>query len=337
MINFYKILFSNLLVSSTLISISSITWFSAWIGLEMNLLSMLPLMKTHNNNLAAEASIKYFIVQAMASATLLFSIVLFSNLNFFNFNSSPIASMMVNLALILKMGAAPLHFWLPEIVSGLKWAPIFTLLTWQKIAPMILLSYSMKSVLFISMIIVLSSLISGVQGMNQVCLRKIMAYSSINHMGWMMCTLMGSINLWFYYFVIYSLTTLNILLVMNKFRLFYFTQLNKLFTYNKPLKFFFMLNFISLGGLPPFSGFLPKWMTINLIISLNYQALGLALISLTLLSLFFYCRLTFSSLTFNLAESLISTQINKLSSLFFLFNLSTLSILPLSFAIAQFY
>nr|ARH54819.1 NADH dehydrogenase subunit 2 [Trigonopterus sp. 6 AH-2016] len=331
-------LFINLLVSSTLFSISAITWFSAWIGLEMNLLSMLPLMKTKNSNLAAEASIKYFIIQAMASATLLFSIILFSNLNLFNFLNSPsLTSVMVNLTLILKMGAAPLHFWLPEVVSGLGWGPIFTLLTWQKIAPMILLSYSMKMILFMSIIIILSSLVSGIQGLNQTCLRKIMAYSSINHMSWMMCALMGSFNLWFYYFVIYSITNLNILLMLNKFRLFHFNQFSKMFAYNKKLKGFFMLNFISLGGLPPFSGFLPKWMTINLIIGMNYQILGLILTSLTLLSLFFYCRLMFSSLTLNTSESLTLAQINKLSIFFFLSNLFTLSMLPLCFIIAWFY
>nr|ARH54728.1 NADH dehydrogenase subunit 2 [Trigonopterus sp. 2 AH-2016] len=331
MMNFNKILFLSVLVSSTFISISALSWITAWIGLEMNLLALIPLMKTKKDKLSAEASIKYFIIQAMASSCLLFSIILFSSTNFLDFKMISIPSLMMNSTLVLKMGAAPLHFWLLEVVSGLSWNLVFILLTWQKIAPMILLSYCLESQVFISLIVIMSSLISGLQGMNQICLRKIMALSSINHMGWMMSSLLGSLNLWFYYFLIYTLMNMNILFMFNKLHLFYINQLNKMMSFNKTLKFFFMLNFLSLGGLPPFIGFLPKWLTINFLINLNMMTLSVILVTFTLLALFFYTRMTFPGLTLNSSESLVKSQTKNLSLWQFFFNLLVLFSLPLGF------
>nr|ARH55229.1 NADH dehydrogenase subunit 2 [Trigonopterus sp. 1 AH-2016] len=328
-------LFINLLISSTLITISSLSWFTAWMGLEMNLLSILPLMKTKMNKLTAEASIKYFIIQAMASACLLFSIIFFSNLNILMLSFNSLNSIILNLALILKMGAAPLHFWLPEIISGLEWMSAFTVLTWQKIAPMILLFYSLENTLFISLIILLSSLVGGIQGLNQSCLRKIMAYSSINHMSWMICAMISSLNLWLYYFLIYAITNLWMISMFNKFRIFQINQMSKLFSFNKPMKFFFTLNFFSLGGLPPFTGFLPKWLTLNFLINMNHNALSLTLVITTLMALYFYCRVMFSSITLSYSESLINPLTHKFSSLYFSLNMLTLSILPLAFSLSS--
>nr|YP_009937424.1 NADH dehydrogenase subunit 2 [Trigonopterus kotamobagensis]QNT26934.1 NADH dehydrogenase subunit 2 [Trigonopterus kotamobagensis] len=331
MMNFYKILFISILFSSTMISISALSWFTAWVGLEMNLLAIIPLMKTSLNKFSAEASIKYFIIQAMASSSLLFTVILHSSISFLNFSILTLPSLMLDLTLILKMGASPLHFWLPEVVSGLNWSLVFTILTWQKIAPMILLSYCLTTPPFMAFFIILSSLSSGISGLNQVCLRKIMAFSSINHMSWMLATLLESLNLWLFYFLIYTAMNMNITLMFHKFSLFYINQLNKLTPLNKMLKFFFMLNFLSLGGLPPFIGFFPKWLTINFLINSSFSVLSLILVTLTLLTLFFYTRLTLSIFTLNSSESLIKLQTKILSSWQYSFGFLILLSLPLCF------
>nr|AXS65981.1 NADH dehydrogenase subunit 2 [Curculionoidea sp. 6 KM-2017]AXS65991.1 NADH dehydrogenase subunit 2 [Curculionoidea sp. 5 KM-2017] len=300
----HKYFFLNTLMLSTMISVSSISWFTAWMGLEINLLSMITLMKNNKNKFSTEASMKYFIVQAMASSLLLFSILLFMNSNNMKFVIPSDISLLTNTALMMKMGAAPFHFWLPEVVSGMKWNMIFILLTWQKIAPMILLFYSTYLPLYLSIIIILSSLISGIQGLNQTCIRKIMAYSSINHVSWMIASIITSLNTWTYYFIIYSLINYNIMSILNMHNIFYINQMNKLFSQNKKMKFFFMMNFLSLGGLPPFLGFLPKWISIHMLIKNNFLALSLLLIILSLISLYFYIRITLTSLTFNKSESI---------------------------------
>nr|ARH54938.1 NADH dehydrogenase subunit 2 [Coleoptera sp. 3 AH-2016] len=333
--NLYKLLFFNLLIMSTLIAISSLSWMTIWISLEMNLLAIMPLMKNIKNKYSAESTIKYFIIQAMASAMLLFSIIIYLMTKTINMNLFTYSSILTDSALFMKMGAAPFHFWLPEIISGMNWEMIFIILTWQKIAPMILLSYSIYTPMFLSIIIIISSMISGIQGMNQNCLRKIMAYSSINHTGWMIAAIMSSLNIWFYYFIIYSIINLNILLILNKYQIFYLNQLSKLFSYNKYKKFFFMLNFLSLGGLPPFLGFLPKWMTINFLISENFYTLSFLLIIFTLMSLYFYMRITFTTFTLNSTESLTNIII-KVNYLHFFVNFVSLSSLLLMFCLANF-
>nr|AXS66111.1 NADH dehydrogenase subunit 2 [Curculionoidea sp. 28 KM-2017] len=320
MYKLYKLIFFTTLVSSTLMISSSISWLTAWMGLEMNLLSILPLMK-EKNKLSSEASIKYFIVQAMASAILILSVITYAYLKT-NLTLGPTA---INSALLMKLGAAPFHFWFPEVMSGLTWNMNLLMLTWQKIGPMILLTYSPSEWLSI-LSVCLSSLISGVQGLNQTCLRKILSYSSINHMGWMISTTLVSSNLWTIYFSIYSLITLNLVIILKSSKSFFLPQLLKLLSKNKKTKFLFMMNLLSLGGMPPFLGFVPKWISLNFMVSNQMTSIAILLIMFTLLSLFIYTRIMFTGTLLKTSETLISSwNQNK----FFLFYINFINLFSL--------
>nr|YP_010269873.1 NADH dehydrogenase subunit 2 [Polygraphus poligraphus]QXG82894.1 NADH dehydrogenase subunit 2 [Polygraphus poligraphus]UJX85648.1 NADH dehydrogenase subunit 2 [Polygraphus poligraphus] len=326
MTNLFKILFFSTTILGTIVSISSISWFTAWMGLEINLISFIPLMKT-NNKFTTEASMKYFMVQAMASVFLLFSIIIFTNSKEFSFFISETPSIFISSALFLKLGAAPFHFWFPETCSGLSWNINLILLTWQKIAPMMLIFISTKMPLFFCLIALASSLIGGIQGLNQTCLRKIMAYSSINHMGWMISAILNSFNNWLVYFLIYSAINFNIIMVFKKLNSFFIPHLSKMTSYSKPMKMFFSLNFLSLGGLPPFLGFLPKWITIFNLTSNKFFCLMILLIIFSLISLYFYLRITFSSLTLQSTESLNSFMTKMKFWDFFINSVSLLGLL----------
>nr|QWB85794.1 NADH dehydrogenase subunit 2 [Arhopalus rusticus] len=306
MFKFYKILFIGTLMFGTLMAISSYSCFSMWMGLEINLLSVIPLLKSHKNLFPSESALKYFITQAMASTILLFSIIMSLNMaEFFDFNLNYHFMLIMNSSLLMKMGAAPFHAWFPEVMEGLNWWNCLLMLTWQKIAPMILLMYNYQMTLYFICIIIFSSLISGILGLNQISLRKILAYSSINHISWMIASMLNSQLIWLIYFLIYSIITLNIVLMFNIFNIFYLKQLFNILNFNKNLKFLFILNFLSLGGLPPFLGFFPKWLTINNLIQNNFYSISILLIVFTLITLFFYLRITFTTLLINTNESLI--------------------------------
>nr|AYW52337.1 NADH dehydrogenase subunit 2 [Entiminae sp. ACP-2013] len=321
MMKLYKILFFNTMILGSLMAISSCSFFIAWIGLEINLLSFIPILKNMKNKYPSEASLKYFITQAMGSSLFLFSIIIYYMKEIPPLKSGIPELILISLALLLKMGAAPLHFWLPEVSSGLNWSSNFILLTWQKIAPIIILSYQINLYsMFFSIIIITSSMISGLQGLNQTCLRKIMAYSSINHISWMIASLLNSSSIFHYYFLIYCFINMNIFLVFKKFNIYFIYQLSNILTFNKKLKFMFMLNFLSLGGLPPFMGFLPKWLVINNLIFNKHYIMTFILIISSLISLYFYMRITFSSLTINSQENMI-IQFNKITYLHFFTNL----------------
>nr|ASM41835.1 NADH dehydrogenase subunit 2 [Chlorophorus simillimus] len=308
--NFYKKLFFNTLILGTMISISSYSWFSMWMGLEINLLSMIPLM-TGKSIFSSESALKYFITQTLASSAILFSIIMMSNTKeFIPQNSDYFLSMMMNSALLTKLGAAPFHSWFPEVLEGIDWMNCLIMLTWQKIAPMILIMYNFQMNMFITSIIIASSTVGSILGLNQTSLRKIMAYSSINHIGWMIASMYSS-PAWINYFAIYCIITINITILFIANKIYWTNQITHVYSQSKQFKMAFMMNFLSLGGIPPFLGFFPKWITINLMVNYKFYMLSFILIVLTLLTMFFYLRITFSTLTINSSEILIKN--NKLN------------------------
>nr|QWQ55651.1 NADH dehydrogenase subunit 2 [Zichya tenggerensis] len=296
-----KTLFTFTLLLGTLISVTSTSWLGVWMGLEINLLSFIPLMTNTKNIMSTEASLKYFLIQALASALLLFSIILMSTWpNFFSQNN--LFYTMISSTLMLKMGAAPFHFWFPGVMEGLSWKNCFILMTWQKIAPLMLLSYVLDLTTFTSFIILSSIIIGSLGGLNQSSLRKLMAYSSINHVGWMISAMMIGENMWELYFLIYSILSLSIILMFNLFQVYHINQNFLTLTNNRNSKTLMFLLLLSLGGLPPFLGFLPKWLVIQTLSELNYQFTVTIMVITTLITLFYYLRLTFTAFLFSYTE-----------------------------------
>nr|ALO77015.1 NADH deshydrogenase subunit 2 [Mordellidae sp. GENSP02] len=329
MMKFYKILFTNSLILGTLVSISSYSWLSMWMGLEINLLSMIPLMSSTKNSYSAEAAMKYFLTQALASMILMFSIIaLLSSNEMLTLLLNKSLLMMMNSALFTKLGAAPFHFWFPEVMEGLSWNNCFLLLTWQKIAPMILIMNNSPHWIMMTTIILASVIIGGIMGLNQISLRKIMAYSSINHIGWLLAA-STMLSIWTWYFFIYTLLTFNILLIMKWTQAFFMKQILNSMNGNKMIKFSFMSNFLSLGGLPPFLGFLPKWLVINSMTTNNQHTVLFFMVITTLVSLFVYLRIMFSSIIIINTESKIKLT-NFKSFIMFSINLLTSLLIILS-------
>nr|YP_010894859.1 NADH dehydrogenase subunit 2 [Amiota spinifemorata]WJW73372.1 NADH dehydrogenase subunit 2 [Amiota spinifemorata] len=335
--NSSKILFFFVLIMGSMITISSNSWLGAWMGLEINLLSFIPLMSDNNNLMSTESSLKYFLTQALASTVLLFSIILMMLKNNMNFETNlSYVSMIMLSSLLLKSGAAPFHFWFPNLMEGLSWINALILMTWQKIAPLMLISYlNIKELLIIS--IILSTIIGALGGLNQTSLRKLMAFSSINHLGWMLSALNISESIWLIYFMMYSFLTLILTFMFNIFKSYHLNQLFSLFFNSKILKFILFMNFLSLGGLPPFLGFLPKWIVIQQLSFNNQLFLLTILLISTLITLFYYLRICYSAFMLNYYENnwMINMQFNKINLNCYLF-LSFISINGL-FLISLFY
>nr|QZQ52549.1 NADH dehydrogenase subunit 2 [Calliteara horishanella] len=294
--NSTKMFFFFILIFSTLISISSNSWFGCWIGLEINLLSFIPLISNSKNLLSSEASLKYFLTQSIASINFLMSLLL-KMIFFKNFDMNLLFSLMINSSMLMKMGSAPFHFWFPSIVEGMSWFNNVILMTWQKITPIIILSYYMNKSLIL-IIICLNVIIGALGGLNQTSLRKLMAFSSINNLGWMLSAMMISENLWFFFFLIYSFMVSILCFMFNMMNMFFINQLF-LINVNSLIKINLLINFFSLGGLPPFIGFFPKWIIINFLIYNKFYIMTLIMIMMSLIILFYYIRITYSSLMFN--------------------------------------
>nr|URX52955.1 NADH dehydrogenase subunit 2 [Glyptotermes sp. 7 AB-2022a] len=289
-----KILLSTTLISGILISISSNSWLGAWMGLEINLMSFIPLMSSQENIYTNEASLKYFLVQALASSSLLFLVMMKALMSQMTVMSSYYYPYAIITPLLMKMGAAPMHWWFPSVMEGLSWSNCLLMMTVQKTAPMMLTSYLMKISPLTLVIILASVMVGSLGGMNQTSLRKILTYSSINHTGWMLTAMMGGTNLWVMYFMVYSLLTSTVVTVAKSYNI---SFVNQTMTVNSKMTVKFMLftTLLSLGGLPPFIGFFPKWTVIQLMITNNLSFVMATMVVTSLMTLYYYLSVCYSS------------------------------------------
>nr|WAK85118.1 NADH dehydrogenase subunit 2 [Ophthalmolycus amberensis] len=282
----------------TTITFASSHWLLAWMGLEMNTLAILPLMAQHHHPRAVEATTKYFLTQATGAAMLLFA----STTNAWMTGqwdiqqmSHPLPITLITLALALKVGLAPVHAWLPEVLQGLDLTTGLILSTWQKLAPFALLMQvqPLNSSLLIALGLT-STLVGGWGGLNQTQLRKILAYSSIAHLGWMLLVMQFSPSLALLTLLAYFLMTFSTFLV---FKLNNSTTLNALSTSwakAPALTALAPLILLSLGGLPPLTGFMPKWLILQELAKQDLALTATLAALAALLSLYFYLRLSYA-------------------------------------------
>nr|AXI98558.1 NADH dehydrogenase subunit 2 [Pseudoniphargus elongatus] len=308
------LLFFIFLVFSIIFTVSSNSWLFAWMGLEMNLLSFIPIILKKLNKYSTEAAIKYFLVQAISSIFFLF---------FFLFLKHYLIITLL-LILMFKMGAAPFHQWMPSISEGLSWASLFMLLILQKMAPLILTSFLMKpsAIFYLMQVFIYSSaLVGSIGGLAHTSLRKILVFSSISHLSWILASFLVTNWAWLNYFFIYSLILFSLMFSLYMTEIF---TINDLLMKNKTsISALITISIMSMGGLPPFSGFLPKFIVIQPLILNNLYFLLLFLLMSTFISLFFYSRMFLSVLL--LKNSLNIQNFNSVySPAFMFFNISIL-------------
>nr|ASY98262.1 NADH dehydrogenase subunit 2 [Orthodera ministralis] len=301
--NSIKILFLMTLISGVLISVCANSWMGAWMGLEINLLSFIPLLSSNKNMFSTEASLKYFLIQAIASSTLLFLILLKSNIHeMFYFMNLDSWNNLIMIPLLMKIACAPFHWWLPSVVEGLSWMNCFIILSIQKIAPLMLISYMLNNSFFIQFMIISSAFFGAIGGLNQVSLRKILSFSSINHIGWMLAAMILGSNLWLLYFIIYTINIITIISMTSMINLSYVAQTFNSMNNKKIIKFILFISLLSLGGLPPFLGFFPKWIMIQFMAQNLMIFTASILIMSSLLTLFYYMRMMYTTLMISSSE-----------------------------------
>nr|YP_010933571.1 NADH dehydrogenase subunit 2 [Ptychadena anchietae]WKT09014.1 NADH dehydrogenase subunit 2 [Ptychadena anchietae] len=285
------------LAIGTATTLASHHWLLAWVGLEINTIAIIPLMTKNFHPRAVEAATKYFLTQATASALILLA----CSYNAWKLGewsmsemTSP-SSLILSIALMTKLGLAPMHFWMPDVLQGIPLSTGLILSTWQKIAPMALLiqmSHNINLNLAIA-VGVTSILIGGWGGIGQTQMRKIMAFSSIAHLGWIIMVIKFNPSLALFSFIVYILLTTAMFSSLITLSMTNLSQMSTSWSKSPMLTSSMILILLSLAGLPPLTGFGPK-----LLISLELVKQGatplMILISLaSLLSLFFYLRLAY--------------------------------------------
>nr|AFN54522.1 NADH dehydrogenase subunit 2 [Cettia fortipes]AFO85253.1 NADH dehydrogenase subunit 2 [Cettia fortipes]QGM79655.1 NADH dehydrogenase subunit 2 [Horornis fortipes] len=293
-----KLVFTISLLLGTIITISSNHWIMAWAGLEINTLAVLPLIAKSHHPRAIEAATKYFLAQATASALVLFSSMTnswYTGQWDITQLTHPVSCLILTSAIAMKLGLVPFHFWFPEVLQGSSLTTGLLLSTVMKFPPITLFfmtSHSLNPALLTCMALS-STALGGWMGLNQTQIRKILAFSSISHLGWMTIIISYNPKLTLLNFYLYSLMTAATFLALNSIKVSKLSTLMTAWTKTPMLSTTLLLTLLSLAGLPPLTGFLPKWLIIQELTKQSMASAATAISLLSLLGLFFYLRLAY--------------------------------------------
>mgnify|MGYP001189463254 CR=1 FL=1 len=321
----FKIEYPILILSSLLgmiVMISSNDLIIFYIGLELQSLALYVLASFNRENiLSSESGVKYFVLSALSSGLLLYGCSLiygFSSSTNFDFISQNITSTSFGLSfgivfilvgLAFKISAVPFHMWAPDVYEGSPTSITIFFAILPKIAALTvfirflyvpflnLIDQWQMIIVFLS---IASMLFGAIAAIGQSNLKRLVAYSSIGHMGYALAGLSTGTNQG----IQSSITYISIYLFMNLaffcclFMLRrdekYFENIQDLsgLSKNHPLlSFCFLIVLFSLAGIPPLAGFFAKFYIFSAVIDQSMYFLAIVGLLATVIAAFYYLRL----------------------------------------------
>uniref|UniRef100_UPI0030E26B5A NADH dehydrogenase subunit 2 n=1 Tax=Thrips brevicornis TaxID=3047594 RepID=UPI0030E26B5A len=287
-----KNLFLASLISSIFICLSSSSFLSLWMSMEINLFSMIPLIAINQKMLSEKSTMLYFLIQSVSSSIIIVMISINSK------TMKNLLIMLIFLAIFMKLGMFPFHFWLISMIEGTQWKLTFLIMTIQKIIPITILMLFIHQKIII-LFCLLNSLITSFSGITMFSMRKILGFSSINHLSIMLIAMILSKKAFKMYFLIYSMMTFSATKFMNETNTNFLFQTMTIFKNNKMSNTVNLILFVSMAGIPPFLGFMPKMMTILLMLKSEMLITILIILILNTLSTFFYLRIVINNIMMN--------------------------------------
>lgn len=313
-----------------LILISTNDLIAFYLSVEMQSLCLYVLAAfKHTSNLSTEAGLKYFILGALSSSLLLFGMsliygftgstnfteisksILLNNTNLENIPSTFILGLILLLCgFLFKLTAVPFHIWSPDVYEG---APLLVMIFFSTIPKLAIFFFFTKLIYTVffnfyfiwqPLLIITASLtilFSSIATLYQKKIKRFLAYSSINHVGYMLMslatgTLMG-IHAFFLYIYIYIITMFTFFSILvslkketNK-NIIYITDLLYMKKIYPITRIILTLLFFSMAGIPPLIGFFAKFYVFLAAIEINYYLLLLISILCSTLSAFYYIRI----------------------------------------------
>nr|YP_010502862.1 NADH dehydrogenase subunit 2 [Doratura homophyla]UXD78626.1 NADH dehydrogenase subunit 2 [Doratura homophyla] len=284
--NSTKLILTNTMMIGVIMTICSNNWVSMWMGMELSLISFIPMMYSIKINHSSESMIKYFIVQSISSTMFLFSVIcMLIGVNISN-------EMLLTIAMIIKLGSAPFHNWVLSIIEPLEYNIVLIFLTIMKIPPLSVI-YQVNSK-FLMIPLILSLTISSISCINQSSIRKTLAYSSIFNINLMLASI-NKFNLTMSFLSVYSI---NMIMLIMMFKLIKINFINQMMfcEFSIWMKLSIWINLLSMSGFPPTIGFTTKLMIIQEMIYIKEFLLAMTMVMLSLLVLLFYTRMAFTSI-----------------------------------------
>ena len=314
-----------------MIMISSQNMLLLYLGIELLSLSLYSVIAFNKNSLfSSEAAVKYYILGAISSGFLLFGISLIYGLTgslsfneiFMHIASLNISNSMDNvkvigllfslifilISLAFKFGAAPFHMWIPDVYHGSVITTTLLLSTIPKIAVFVIL-IKLLAVVFsglflfwsdmIIILSILSILIGNIVAISQTNIKRMLAYSTIANIGFILLGLsVGSIIAYkaaMFYTLTYVITTIAAFglisqLIYKKKPVENISDLSGLNTSKPFLAFLLMVILLSYIGIPPLLGFHAKLFIIQSLVESNNILLSIFAVLMTVIGAFYYLR-----------------------------------------------
>nr|AAG00763.1 NADH dehydrogenase subunit 2 [Trapelus agilis] len=290
---------TSIILGATMV-ITSHHWLMAWVGLEINMLAILPMISKPKTTRSTEATTKYFLTQTVASIMLLMASTTNAwqtgTWNITQINNMYSSTIMI-LALATKMGAAPFHFWFPEVLQGSSTTTAMIISSWQKIAPtamMYMISNNPQTTI-LTLVGLLSMLVGGMGGINQTQMRKMMAYSSISNTGWTTMMMAIAPNIAMFNMLIYIIMIIPTFMMMSSTSTKTLQNMSTMWATSPMLTYLMTLLMLSTSSLPPLTGFMPKLIMLNELIKQELPILAMTTALLSLINLLFYMRIAYLS------------------------------------------
>jgi len=323
--NIDKIEYPIIILASTLgmiLMISSYDLIIFYLGLELQSLCLYILASfKRDDERSTEAGLKYFVLSALASGLLLYGCsliygftgstnfeIISANLDEAN-TGAVFGIVFIIVGLAFKVSAVPFHMWTPDVYEGSptsvtsffalvpKIAAISVFIRFMYVPFVNVISQWQTIIIFLS---IASMILGAVAAIGQSNIKRLMAYSSIGHMGYALAGIAAGTNAGIQSTIIY----LTIYLVMNlgafgcifmmKRENIYYENINDLsgLSKNHPmLALSFLIILFSLAGIPPLAGFFAKFYVFMAVIEVKMYALAIIGLVTTVISAFYYLRI----------------------------------------------
>lgn len=308
-----------------MVMVSAHSLLTLYLGLELLSLPLYAMVALCRDSvLATEASMKYFVMGAIASSMLLYGMSMLygatASLDITEI-AQVIMAMPANKTIILtfglifivaglafKLAAAPFHMWAPDVYTGAPSAVTIFLATAPKVAAfgmvIRLLVFAMPGLLlqWQQLLIVLAIFSMGVGNLFAIAqsnLKRMLAYSAIAHIGFMLLGLIAGNNAGYtaslFYILIYSITSLGgfgliVLLSKAGFEAENIVDLQGLNKRHPWLAFLMLVIMLSMAGVPPTVGFFAKFFVIKALVDVHMIWLAVLAMTIAILGAFYYIR-----------------------------------------------
>lgn len=257
---------------SSLLLVSSINWLSIYLAIELQTLTLFILAALkRDSSYSTEAGLKYFVLGAVSSGIFLFGCALLYGLtgetSIQGINSiltADVGKVLITISLLFKLSAAPFHMWAPDVYDGSPTTITALLAIVPKVGVFSILIQIGPVTNVVLLCAVFSMIYGAIGALNQTKIKRLLAYSGIAHMGFILFGVaigsFESIQATLIYLIIYvimGICSFSIILSL-KLTKDLIVELSGLSRKNPVIALTLALTFLSTAGVPPLAGFLSK-------------------------------------------------------------------------------